>query len=74
MRAARAEQPFTFIFWREPMSTVNHPTPFLGANALIESIIGTIQGRQPTEQRPLTDDQKRVLEGKPVAPDSKITY
>ncbi|SDO40297.1 hypothetical protein SAMN04490184_0477 [Pseudomonas extremorientalis] len=56
------------------MSTVNHPTPFLGANALIESIIGTIQGRQPTEQRPLTDDQKRVLEGKPVAPDSKITY
>lgn len=56
------------------MSTVNQPTPFLGANALIESIIGTIQGRQPTEQRPLTDDQKRVLEGKPVAPDSKITY
>ncbi|UII68875.1 hypothetical protein LVW35_14315 [Pseudomonas sp. HN11] len=56
------------------MSTVNHPTPFPTANALIESIIGTIQGRQPTEKRTLTDDQKRVLEGKPIAPDSKVTY
>ncbi|MBI6908233.1 hypothetical protein [Pseudomonas palleroniana] len=57
------------------MSSVNQPTAFPGANHLIESIIATLQNKPPVENRPLSEDQQRVLNGLPVQPQpTQVTY
>ncbi|UOK36059.1 hypothetical protein MJP36_16210 [Pseudomonas palleroniana] len=57
------------------MSSVNQPTAFPGANHLIESIIATLQNKPPVENRPLSEDQQRVLNGLPIQPQpAQVTY